>query len=256
MRKSISSANPTSRAVTEWLLARVTTPDHASAILGDLLELSASRGRLWFWAAYARTLLSLGWRTAPTAFLVAVASMTFIFAPVIKWLVHRGGSQRMDPGLFGNTHLRIISWNFSMVTAQFLVLALPFILVRFGLRDRLTKLACALFLIAMPVFSLRQRFLDLSSLLIVVAVAAALALPQWRRPMIVLAGMGITAVAWRVPFLVGLSHVYRRHLPYLSHSTQVIYDMTTFASAAVVCLYLYHRLLRQRPTSNSDSALA
>lgn len=162
----------------------------------------------------------------------------------------------MDPGLFGNTHLRLISWNFSMVTAQFLVLALPFVLVRFGLRNRLTQLTCALFLIALPVYSLRPRFMDLSSLLIVVATAAALALPQWRRPMIVLAGMGITAVAWKVPFLVGLSHVYRRHLPYLSNSTVVIYDMAAFALAAIVCVYLNHRLLRQRPPSNSDSALA
>ena len=240
----------------EALLARITGPARAAAILGDLLELSATPGRLWFWTAYARTLLSLGWRTAPAAFLLAFASMTFIFGPVIRWLVYRRGSHLMDPGLFGNTHLRLISWNFSMVTAQFLVLALPFVLVRFGLRNRLTQLTCALFLIALPVYSLRPRFMDLSSLLIVVATAAALALPQWRRPMIVLAGMGITAVAWKVPFLVGLAHVYRRHLPYLSNSTVVFYDMTAFAIAAIVCLYLYHRLLRQRPPSNSDSALA
>jgi hypothetical protein len=240
----------------EALLARITGPTRAAAILGDLLELSATRGRLWFWTAYARTLLSLGWRTAPAAFLLAFASMTFIFEPVIRWLVYRRGSHLMDPGLFGNTHLRLISWNFSIVTAQFLVLALPFVLVRFGLRNRLTQLTCALFLIALPVYSLRPRFMDLSSLLIVVATAAALALPQWRRPMIVLAGMGITAVAWKVPFLVGLSHVYRRHLPYLSNSTVVIYDMAAFALAAIVCVYLNHRLLRQRPPSNSDSALA
>jgi hypothetical protein len=237
----------------ESFLALFAGSARAAAIMGDLTEMAATRGRLWFWTAYARTLLSLGWRT-PVAFVLAFASMRFIFGPVIRWLVYRRGSHLMDPGLFGNTHLRLISWNFSMVTAQFLVLALPFVLVRFGLRNRLTQLTCALFLIAMPVFSLRARFMDLSSLLIVVATAAALALPQWRRPMIVLAGMGITAVAWKVPFLVGLAHVYRRHLPYLSNSTVVIYDMTAFAIAAIVCVYLYHRLLEQPHTPDRTLA--
>jgi hypothetical protein len=232
----------------EWLLARITDPMRAAAITGDLEELSAGRGRLWFWINYIRALISLGWRTAPAAFFLAVGSMTFIFVPVIRWLVvWRGGSRLMDPGFFGNTHLRIISWNFSMMTAQFLVLALPFILVRFGVRDRLTQLTCALFLIALPVFCFRQRVSDLSSLLIVVAIAAALVLPRWRRPMIVLAGMGITAVVWRVDLPLGLPHVYRQHLPDLTKSTQVIYDMTTFAIATLVCLYLYRRLIRQRP---------
>lgn len=35
----------------EALLARITGPTRAAAILGDLLELSATRGRLWFWTA-------------------------------------------------------------------------------------------------------------------------------------------------------------------------------------------------------------
>jgi hypothetical protein len=63
------------RNLAESLLARLTTRTRAAAILGDLLELSATRGRLWFWTTYARTLLSLGWRTAPAAFVLAFASM-------------------------------------------------------------------------------------------------------------------------------------------------------------------------------------
>ena len=47
----------------ETLLARLTTADCAAAILGDLTELSATRGRLWFWTAYARTLLSQRWHS-------------------------------------------------------------------------------------------------------------------------------------------------------------------------------------------------
>ena len=47
-------------AVPEWLLARFVGPVRATAILGDLLEISTTRGGLWLWAAYARTLISLG----------------------------------------------------------------------------------------------------------------------------------------------------------------------------------------------------
>jgi hypothetical protein len=233
--------------IAEWLLARITDPTRAAAIMGDLVELSSTRGRLWFWTAYARTLVTLGWRTPIAAFLLAIASMRFFSGTVIRWLMYRRSSHLMDAGLFGNTHVRLLSWNLCMVMAQFLTFALPFIIVRFGMRNRLTQLSCALFLIAMPAYSLRPLFLDLSSLLIMVAGAAALALPQWRRPMIVLAGMGITAVAWKVPFLMGLARVYRRHLPIFSSSQLVILDTTAFAIAAVVCLYLYHRLLSQRP---------
>jgi len=241
-------------APTEWLLARIAGRERAAAILGDLTEVSATRGRLWFWTAYARTLVRLGWRTPVAVFLLAIASMRFFVGTVIRWLMYRRGSHLMDPGLFGNTHLRLISWNLAMVMAQFLTFALPFILVRFGLRNRLTQLTCALFLITMPVYSLRPWFLDLSSLLIVAAAAAALALPLWRRPLIVLAGMAITAVAWKVPFLMGLARVYRRHLPYLSNSTVVLYDAIAFALAAIVCLYLHRWLLQRPPATNSTLA--
>ena len=36
----------------EWLLARLTEPERAAAIYGDLTEMAATRGRLWFAAAY------------------------------------------------------------------------------------------------------------------------------------------------------------------------------------------------------------
>jgi len=254
MLESFSSVDSSRTAPTEWLLARIAGPNRAAAIMGDLTEMAATRGRLWFWATYTRTLITLGWRTPVAAFLLAIASMRFFVGTVIRWLMYRRGSHLMDAGLFSNTHLRLISWNLAMLMAQFLTFALPFILVRFGLRNRLTQLTCALFLIAMPVYSLRPWFLDLTSLLIVVAVAAALALPLWRRPLIVLAGMGITAVAWRVPFLMGLARVYRRHLPYLSNSTVVLSDTIAFALAAIVCVYLYRRLLERPPASDRTIA--
>ena len=56
------------------------------------------------------------------------------------------------------------------------------------MRDRLTRLTCALFLVALPVFSLRPWLMDLSGLLILLILATALVAPPWRKPLAVLRG--------------------------------------------------------------------
>ena len=48
-------------------------PTRAAAIIGDLTEMAATRGRLWFWAAYPRTLISLGWRTPVAVFAIVIS---------------------------------------------------------------------------------------------------------------------------------------------------------------------------------------
>jgi hypothetical protein len=47
--------------VAEWILGRVTTPDRAVSIVGDLTEESASRGIIWFWMGVLRTTVSKFW---------------------------------------------------------------------------------------------------------------------------------------------------------------------------------------------------
>jgi hypothetical protein len=222
--------------------------------MGDLEELAATRGRLWFWIVYARTLISLGWRTGGAAFIFAFAIIKVMFGRVIPWLMNHQDSHMRDARLFRvhNLHVSLIFWSLSLTSAQVLIFALPFVLVRFGLRDRLTQLICALFVIALPLYSFRPWLMDLSSLLALVALAAALLVRQWRRPTIVLAGMGITAVGWKLPFLI--STVYRRHVPTLSNFMYAMCEATAFAISAAVCIYLHRWLLRDRPASNSTLA--
>jgi hypothetical protein len=243
--------------IAEWLLARIAGCDRAAAIMGDLLELSATRGRLWFWTAYARTLISLGWR-APVAFVFAMASMRFIFGTVFPWLWNRRTTHLMDAGLFGvyNQHIRLITWNISMVTAQFLCFAFAFVLVRFGWRNRLTQLACALFLIAMPIYSLRPWFMDLSGVAMMLIIAAALVAPPWRKPLAVLAGTCLPAIAVKGTYLILLTSLtipYHRKV-FALRSWVNAYDAISFVLAAIVCLYLYRWLL-QRPLA-SDRTIA
>lgn len=48
--------------IAEWILSLVTTRDRAASTVGDLTEVAASRGVVWFWFAVVRTAASLLWR--------------------------------------------------------------------------------------------------------------------------------------------------------------------------------------------------
>src|SRR5580698_146898 len=48
--------------IAEWLLESVTTPERAASTVGDLREIAATRGEVWFWANVLGTTASLLWR--------------------------------------------------------------------------------------------------------------------------------------------------------------------------------------------------
>jgi hypothetical protein len=48
--------------IAEWILALVTSRDHAASIAGDLMEEAAARGVAWFWSSVLRTAAALLWR--------------------------------------------------------------------------------------------------------------------------------------------------------------------------------------------------
>ena len=234
--------------IAEWLLARLTDPTRAAAILGDLTEMAAIRGRLWFWTAYARTLISLGWRT-PVAFLSAIASVRLMFSAVFPWLANHITRNMMDAGLFGenNPHFRMAFWNLVILTTQCLCFALPFIAVRFGMRSRLTQVACALFLISAPAYVYRPWLLDLAGLSLAIAIVAALLLPLWRKPMAVLAATCVTFIAAVATCFYILATVYHDNPLSLPMSKVGICDGVGIALALIVCSLSHRRLLRDRP---------
>jgi hypothetical protein len=239
----------------ESLLALITTPDRAAAILGDLTEMSATRGRLWFWMAYARTLITLGWRT-PVAFIIAIVAKKFIVSAILPFDVGCRVSHLADAGLFAsyNPHIRFISWNLTMTLARWLIFALPFVLIRFGLRNRLAQLTCALFLFAVPVYALRPWLMDLSSLLIVATVAAAFLSTLWRWPMVILAATSATAIATTISGLYLLGLVFHHNFLWLTAFDVAIYDAIGLALAVIFCLYLNRLLLQQQPASDRTTA--
>jgi hypothetical protein len=266
MPNSISSESPSRTTAAEWLLARITTSDRAAAILGDLTEMAATRGRLWFWFAYTRTLITLGWRTL-VGFVIAFVSGTFLYRVVTGWLLNHRVHSLMHHGIYFRyyVHVQFFAFNLTMLMSQALFFVIPFVLIRFGLRNRLTLLACALFLIALPFYTLSFLLMEVSTILCALAIAAALLLPLWRRPLIVLAATCIPTVAlrilrflWTGGQIYGL-HIFRWHVffDYFWRFPIIftLYRTTSFTLAAVVCLYLSRRLLQRRPSA-SDRTIA
>ncbi len=145
MPKSISSANPSSPALAESILALFAGGQRATAIYGDLLELSATRSGASFWASYLTTLMTLSWRPV-TAFLTgaglfAILSYNLIFPILFIFAIghpHFGEA-------YGDATLQL--W--------FLV---PFAVIRYGIRDRAVQLAFAASLISAGVLCLDPFF--------------------------------------------------------------------------------------------------
>jgi hypothetical protein len=155
-----------------------------------------------------------------------------------------GTSHLMEAGIFGvySQHIRALFMNIPLLMGQCMIFAVPFTLVRFGLRDRVTRLACVLLLVALPVYSQRPLLMDLSGILTALAVVAALVSPLWRRPLAVLAATGITSMA---SFGV-VASLQRGGLLRVSAFTRLICVDSGIAIAVVVCLYLHRLLLRPR----------
>jgi hypothetical protein len=105
----------------EWLLRRVTTPEHAAAQVGDLLELSRSRGSFWFWRAVLSNVVYGGFRFT-LAFLSA-----FAFSQIIAVLWNHGA--------LGNRPDLNSVYTLGILILGPLWMVPVFLLLRFGWRD-------------------------------------------------------------------------------------------------------------------------
>ena len=233
----------------EWLFARLTTPDRAAAMMGDLAEMAITRSRLWFWFAYARTLITLGWR-GPVAFVIALASVRIMCRVYPMWVQYelRHLKSEWQINMFFR-QLAVASGPFLNATAMCLWFVLPFAWVRFGLRDRLTQFAFILLLCTLPVVSFHEWLIDASSIATMLFLLAAVISPLWRRPLAVLAGTSITAIAAIVCCFRVLAMSQHRAFLTFSPTKGVGWLITAFALAfaAFVCSLLHRKLLRQRP---------
>jgi hypothetical protein len=232
---------------TESFLALFAGPARAAAILGDLTEMAATRGRLWFVAAYLRTLFTFTWRIVLALF-VADVGRQLAFDTFHLYLRHTPAAWRNATGSWIN--LLNFSGPLLACIMSTLWFALFFALVRYGRRDafvRLTALVTAgafLAFLAIPWVSLAAAAATLA-----LACAAFLS-NRWRKPFEVLAWTGAAGLLSLTAFTV-LSRQFLSHHPAIFRSLgshPLALDALVFSFqgslllVAVVCSRL-HRLL-------------
>jgi hypothetical protein len=120
-------------SVAEWIISGFTDRHRAAAIVGDLLESTSPKSALRFWCPVAGIVFSLVWRRT-IAFVAA-------FYLCLRWM----GPLTMR--IWGTTHRPPETWMgvFGGLCgiATLLWAIFPYAIVRFGIRDRLARLAGA-----------------------------------------------------------------------------------------------------------------
>jgi hypothetical protein len=236
---------------TEFLLARLTDPTRAAAIMGDLTEMAAARGRFWFAAAYARTLFSLTWHIVLALF-VADIGRELMFNLAGAYFRNTPATWRTTDGPYLLDHMGPLMACI-MSTLWF---ALPFAAVRYGLRDRFVQLT---FVVAMGT-TVAFLFIPWASFVCAVATlilaAAAFTSSTWRKPLEVLLWTGAAgflmivaanAGRLRVPLLFIHSH------PLIVGNAFAVLFQTGLLALAFVCARM-HRLLM--PPTPADRGAA
>lgn len=245
-------------SLAESLLAVFVGCGRAAAIMGDLSEMAATRGGLWFVAAYARTLFSLTWRML-LALVIAVACRQTIFDLFHVYIQHTPAIWRANTGSFLN--LLNASGPLLACIMSTLWFALPFAAIRYGHHDPFVRLTFVLTIgttiafLAIPWISLLDAVVTL-----IIAFAALLS-RAWRKPFEVLAWTGGVGILTLATFTVGARQFLAQHqaisLRLASHPLAASLFALAFQGSllliAIVCSRL-HTLLLPSPPRNRDLA--
>jgi hypothetical protein len=238
----------------EWMLKRAAGAERGTAMYGDMVEIAAARGSAWFWMAYARTLIALTWRTA--AAILAVISVQYLRGAVAMKLLG-GPISYNDPRLHAwrVPYLAHFSWDVSIRVMFTLWIVLPYVAMRFGLRNRLTYLAGVLLLLSVPVYTLRAEIYQITGVACAAVILAALASVGWRRQMIfVLANLPITPVVFYFSVHRAPNFLRNGHIP-LSLFHMRIDDPIAIA-VTVMIGPLLHRLILENHKPARPAQLA
>jgi hypothetical protein len=251
--------NQTKTSPAEIFLALFAGPARAAAILGDLTEMAQTRGRLWFAAAYLRTLFTFTWRIVLALF-VADIGRQMIFDLFHLYL-------RITPAAWRNatgSWLDLLNHTGPLLACIMSTLwfALFFALVRYGRRDafvRLTALVTAgafLAFLAIPWVSLAAAAATLA-----LACAAFLS-NRWRKPFEVLAWTGAAGLLALAAFTILSRQFVLQHpasVRILSSHPLALYALVfsfqgSLLLVAIVCSRLHRLLLEPPAAGNAASA--
>ena len=258
MHKPTPSTNVNASGFPERLLACAVGRARAAGIYGDLLELLPTRGRIWFFAAYIRTLLFLTWRVV-LAFLSGLVSVRVIFWILVEYL------HVLSIPSTPRTPLTKFIEIFLTSAAAINWFTLPFFAIRFGKRDRLTLLSAALFLSTLPGF-FRQLphfslLVDAAGIATLTILTASLCSKEWRNAGLILAttiGTGIGASVIFFKILDTAYHFAGKIHPHVNNSAVRMTFAELTASLAMlvvaaVCSRMHDRLFRPSITGETPA---
>ncbi|HEV2646853.1 MAG TPA: hypothetical protein VGU46_10860 [Acidobacteriaceae bacterium] len=227
------------RPLAESILAWSAGSTRAAAIYGDLLEISATRSRLWFAAAYLRTLVSFT-RRIVLALFVAEVCRQLIFDAFHIYLQYQPDAWRNAHG----PYLEVLHSSGPLLACIMSTLwfALPFAAIRYGMRDRFVRLTLALAVgTTLALFSVPFASAVSAALTLILA-AIALSSRTWRSAALALATIGIAGLAalTAVLGLVPLLELYLRerltdaHLVYRMQAPMLAFQCSLLV-IAIVC---------------------
>jgi hypothetical protein len=238
----------------ESFLALFAGHDRAAAIMGDLTEMAATRGRLWFFAAYTRTLVALTWRIVLALFVADIGRQT-IFDLFHFYL-------RVTPADWRNSHgywLDLLNSSGPLLACIMSTLwfALPFAAVRYGVRDRFVRLTFAVAVGTTLAFLCIPWASFVCAVATLVLAAAAFTSRTWRKPLEVLlwsgaAGLATIAAANAVRLRV-LVPIVHSHRLFAGNAFALLFQ-TGLLALAFVCARV-HKLLLE-PPSPADRTIA
>jgi hypothetical protein len=242
----------------EAFLALFAGPSRAAAILGDLTEMAATRGRLWFFAAYARTLFTFTWRIVLALF-VADVGRQLAFDTFHLYLRHTPAAWRANTGSF--VDLLNASGPLLACIMSTLWFALFFALVRYGRRDAFVRLTALVTAGAFVAF-LAIPWVSLAAAAVTLALACAAFLSnRWRKPFEVLVWTGAAGLLALAAFTI-LSHRFLQQHPAIFHqlashplaaNALVFSFQGSLLLVAIVCSRM-HRLLLTSPSADRSAA--
>ena len=238
-------------SIPESFLALFAGRERGAVIYGDLTEMAAARGRLWFGAADVRTLISFTWRIVVALF-VADIGRQFIFDLFHLYVRHTPAVWRNATGSF--VDLLNLSGPLLACIMSTLWFALPFAVVRYGRRDPFVRLT------AVVAMGTTVAFLAIPWISLIAAVAtlglacAAFLSSRWRKPFEVLAWTGAAGLLSLAAFTV-LSRRFLSQHPAITHSVvshphavnvMVLSFQGSLLLVAIVCSRLHRWLLEPR----------
>ena len=232
----------------EALLALFAGSERAGAIFGDLTEMAATRGRLWFWMAYARTLAILSWR------IVAAVVVAMSLYQLLGNTLFHAHMRHAPPG--PHLPMLLIFW----FEPRFPWFVLPFAVLLYGLRDRFVRLTAIAALGTTIAFLFLPPFSFAGVVIALALIALALLFSGWWKPATVLAAT-VAFAFWCGNAAGHLSTFLRSHdyIPAYGHGIAGLEPMLAYRGSMLASAYLcarLHRWLLQTPNPIAPAQLA